>query len=216
MTIDRAELKEIVRIGMPAGIQGMVFSISNLLIQAAINSLGADAMAASAAAFTIEINVFCIISAFAQATTTFVSQNFGARNFARCRRVTWISIGLDGIFMGALSIFILVFADELLRFFNADPNVVALGKLRLWYIVAPESINIVLEGLSGALRGYGISLAPAILVLIGVCGVRITWLFTVFMSSPTYETLMTAYPVSWFVTTALVACAYRFYIAHIN
>ena len=216
LTIDRVELKEIVRIGMPAGIQGMVFSISNLLIQAAINSLGADAMAASAAAFTIEINVFCIISAFAQATTTFVSQNFGARNFARCRRVTWISIGLDGIFMGALSIFILVFAEELLRFFNADPNVVALGKIRLWYIVAPESINIVLEGLSGALRGYGISLAPAILVLIGVCGVRITWLFTIFMNAPTYETLMTAYPVSWFVTTALVACAYRFYIAHLN
>ena len=216
LTIDREELKEIVRIGMPAGVQGMVFSISNLLIQAAINSLGADTMAASAAAFTIEINVFCIISAFAQATTTFVSQNFGARNFARCRRVTWISIGLDGIFMGVLSIFILVFADELLRFFNADPNVIALGKIRLWYIVAPESINIVLEGLSGALRGYGISLAPAILVLIGVCGVRITWLFTVFTSSPTYETLMTAYPVSWFVTTALVVCAYRFYIAHVN
>ena len=216
LSMERTELKEIVRIGMPAGIQGMVFSLSNLLIQAAINSLGADAMAASAAAFTIEINVYCILGAFAQTATTFVGQNYGARNFERCRRVTWISIGLDGIFMGVLSIFILVFAEELLRFFNTDPNVVSLGKIRLWYIVAPEVMNIVLEGLSGALRGYGISLMPALLTLIGICGVRITWLFTAFVSVPTYETLMTAYPVSWLVTTVLMIFAYRFYMAHLR
>lgn len=216
LSIERSELKEIVRIGLPAGIQGMVFSLSNLLIQAAINSLGANAMAASAAAFVIEINVFCIVSAFSQAATTFVSQNYGARNLARCRRVTWIAIGLDGIFMGALSIFILIFCEELLSFFNADPKVIALGTIRLWYIVAPEIINIVLEGLSGALRGYGVSMAPAVLTLIGICGVRITWLFTLFMQSPTYETLMAAYPASWFVTTVFMCCAYRFYIAHIK
>ena len=208
LSMERTELKEIVRIGMPAGIQGMVFSLSNLLIQAAINSLGADAMAASAAAFTIEINVYCILGAFAQTATTFVGQNYGARNFERCRRVTWISIGLDGIFMGVLSIFILVFAEELLRFFNTDPNVVSLGKIRLWYIVAPEVMNIVLEGLSGALRGYGISLMPALLTLIGICGVRITWLFTAFVSVPTY--------VSWLVTTVLMIFAYRFYMAHLR
>ena len=216
LTFERAELKEIVRIGMPAGVQGMVFSLSNLLIQTAINSLGADTMAASAAAFVIEINVFCIISGFAQAATTFVSQNYGARNFSRCRRVTWISIGLDGIFMGVLALFILTNADELLSFFNSDPNVIALGKIRLWYIVAPEIMNIVLEGLSGALRGYGISLTPAILTLIGICGVRITWLFTLFIETPTFETLMTAYPASWLVTTVLISIAYRFHIGHIH
>ncbi len=216
LSLDRDCLKEIVRIGMPAGIQGMVFSLSNILIQAAINSLGADAMAASAAAFVIEINIFCIISAFAQAATTFVSQNYGARNFARCRRVTWIAIGLDGIFMGVPAIFILYFAEELLSFFNGDPHVVFLGKVRLWYIVAPEIINILLEGLSGALRGYGISLAPAIIALIGVCGVRITWLFTAFVESPTYGTLMACYPVSWLVTTILMCIAYKFCRAHLH
>ena len=216
LSLDRECLKEIVRIGMPAGVQGMVFSLSNILIQAAINSLGADVMAASAAAFTIEINVFCIISAFSQAATTFVSQNFGARNLKRCRRVTWLAIMLDGIFMGTLAIFILSFMDELLGFFNSDPHVIFLGKVRLWYIVAPEIINILLEGLSGALRGYGISLAPAILTLIGVCGVRITWLFTAFVESPTYGTLMACYPVSWLVTTIFMCAAYRFYIAHIK
>ena len=213
LSIDRDRLKEIVKIGMPAGIQGMVFSLSNLLIQAAINSLGADAMAASAAAFTIEVNVFCIINAFAQSATTFVSQNFGARNLERCRRVTWLAMGLGAIFMGVPAIFILTFAEELLGFFNADPNVIALGKIRLWYIVAPEIVNVLLESLSGALRGYGISMAPAVIILIGVCGVRITWLFTAFVASPTYQTLMTVYAV---VTTALMCVAYRFYMRHIH
>ncbi len=216
LSIDRDRLKEIVKIGMPAGIQGMVFSLSNLLIQAAINSLGADAMAASAAAFTIEVNVFCIINAFAQAATTFVSQNFGARNLERCRRVTWLAMGLGAIFMGVPAIFILTFAEELLAFFNSDPNVITLGKIRLWYIVAPEIVNVLLEGLSGALRGYGISMAPAVIILIGVCGVRITWLFTAFVAAPTYQTLMTVYAVSWFVTTALMCVAYRFYMRHIH
>lgn len=216
LSIDRDRLKEIVRIGMPAGIQGMVFSLSNLLIQAAINSLGADTMAASAAAFTIEVNVFCIMNAFAQSTTTFVEQNYGARNFERCKRVTWVSMGLSTIFMGVPAIFILTFAEELLGFFNGDPNVIALGKIRLWYIVAPEVINVLLEGLSGALRGYGISMAPAMIILSGVCGVRITWLFTVFVASPTYQTLMAVYAVSWFVTTALMCVAYRFYMRHLH
>ena len=125
-------------------------------------------------------------------------------------------MGLGTIFMGVPSIFILTFAEEMLSFFNSDPNVIALGKIRLWHIVAPEIINVLLEGLSAALRGYGISMAPAMIILLGVCGVRITWLFTVFIGSPTYETLMTAYPVSWFVTTALMCGAYRFYMRHIE
>ena len=118
--------------------------------------------------------------------------------------------------MLVLAIFILTFADELLSFFNADPNVIAFGKIRLWYIVAPEIINVVLEGLSGSLRGYGNSLAPAIITLIGVCGVRITWLFTIFVATPNYETLMTAYPVSWLVTTVMMCIVYRLYVRHID
>ena len=158
MNTDKAELLEIVRIGLPAGIQGMVFSLSNLLIQAAINSLGADAMAASAAAFTIEINVFCVVNGFGQAATTFVGQNYGADNLERCRRATWVSMGLSAILMQTLCCFILFFAEEILSLFNSDPEVIRLGVIRLWYIVAPEMINVLMEGLSGALRGYGISL----------------------------------------------------------
>ncbi|MBQ7453848.1 MAG: MATE family efflux transporter, partial [Selenomonadaceae bacterium] len=124
LIIDREEFFEIVRIGLPAGIQGMVFSLSNLLIQAAINSLGADAMAASAAAFTIEINVFCVVNGFGQAATTFVGQNYGAGNLPRCKRVTWLAMGLSAAFMQTLCLVILFFAEKVLSLFNSDPEVI--------------------------------------------------------------------------------------------
>lgn len=216
LRIDKKQLRAIVGIGLPAGIQGMVFSLSNLIIQSAINSLGADVMAASAAAFTIEINVFCIINAFGQAATTFVSQNYGAGNLARCRRATRTAMLLNVAFMGTLSVFILLFAEPLLAFFNNDPRVVAFGKIRLFYVVAPEIINVVMEGLSGAMRGYGISLLPAMLTLVGICGIRITWVYTVFAASPDYETLMTTYPVSWFVTALFLCGAYKYSLKHLK
>lgn len=216
LIIDKAELFEIIRIGLPAGIQGMVFSLSNLLIQAAINSLGADAMAASAAAFTIEINVFCIVNGFGQAATTFVGQNYGAGNLTRCKRATWVSMGLSAVFMQTLCFFILFFAEEVLALFNSDPEVIRLGVIRLWYIVLPELINVLMEGLSGALRGYGISLTPAVITLICVCGVRVVWVFTAFAKIPTYATLMAVYPISWFLTTIFLVAAYSYHMKRLK
>ncbi len=216
LIIDKEELFEIIRIGLPAGIQGMVFSLSNLLIQAAINSLGADAMAASAAAFTIEINVFCVVNGFGQAATTFVGQNYGANNIERCKRATWVSMGLSAIFMQTLCCFILFFAEEILSLFNSDPEVIRLGVIRLWYIVLPELINVLMEGLSGALRGYGISLTPAVITLICVCGVRVIWVFTAFAKIPTYATLMAVYPISWFITTIFLVAAYAYHMKRLK
>ena len=194
----------------------MVFSLSNLLIQAAINSLGADAMAASAAAFTIEINVFCIVNGFGQAATTFVGQNYGAGNLRRCKRATWVSMGLSALFMQTLCFIILFFAETILSMFNSDPEVIRLGVIRLWYIVAPEIVNVAMEGISGALRGYGISLTPAVITLICVCGVRVTWIFIVFAKIPTYATLMAVYPVSWFLTAIILIAAYFYHMKHLK
>ena len=216
LKIDKACLKETVRIGLPAGIQGMVFSLSNLLIQSAINALGADAMAASAAAFTIEINVFCLTNGFGQAATTFVSQNYGAGNLARCKDVTKVSLQINIVLMLILSATILYFAEPLVRFFNDDSEVIRLGVIRLWYIIAPEIISVVMEIISGSLRGYGISLAPAIITLFFVCGIRITWVFTVFVKIPTYAALMAVYGVSWFFTMVFLIIAYRFYIKNLK
>lgn len=209
-------LVKVVKIGLPAGIQGMVFSLSNILIQAAINSLGADAMAASAAAFTIEINVYCFLSAFAQATTTFVSQNYGAGNIVRCYQITKVGLLLSIAATMGMAVIVLCFAQSLLAFFNPDPKVIELGIIRLWYIVAPEFIQAFIDVLSGAMRGYGFSLAPAILTLLGICGVRITWLYTLFPVYPTYDVLMACYSVSWFIAGLFIVLLYRFFKHHLK
>jgi len=216
LKIEKSCLKETVRIGLPAGIQGMVFSLSNLLIQSAINALGADAMAASAAAFTIEINVFCLTNGFGQAATTFVSQNYGAGNLPRCKDVTKVSLQINILLMFILSAAILYFAAPLVSFFNDDSEVVRLGVIRLWYIIAPEIISVVMEIISGSLRGYGISMAPALITLVFVCGIRITWVFTVFAKIPTYAALMAVYGVSWFFTMIFLIIAYKFYVKHLK
>ena len=209
-------LKDIVRIGLPAGIQGMVFSLSNLLIQSAINSLGADAMAASAAAFTIEINVFCVINGFGQAATTFVSQNYGAGDLPRCKEITKTSMGLSMLFMAAMAAIVGYFAEDMLQFFSSDPNVITLGVIRIYYVVFPEFINVVMEIVSGAMRGYGFSMPPAIITLIFICGIRIAWVYTFFADTPTYANLMLVYPVSWFVTAIFLLMAYRFYVNNLR
>lgn len=207
-TVDKKILRSIIRIGWPAGLQGCVFSLSNLIIQSAINSLGPDAMAGSVAAFTIEINVYCFINAFGLAATTFVSQNYGANNLARCRRATWISMGLNFIVTFILLGIVLYFGRTLLGFFSQSQTVIEIGMIRILYVVVPEPINVIMETLSDAMRGYGYSLPPALLTLISICSVRIIWVYTFFKAKPTFESLMMVYPVSWIVATIGLALLY--------
>ena len=216
MRINREILREIIKIGLPAGIQGMVFSLSNVLIQSAINSLGPDAMAGSAAAFTVEINMFCIMNAFGQAATTFVGQNYGAGNLSRCKEVTRTALKIGCGIILFLSGVILYFAEQILGFYSEDISVIETGKIRLWCFMIPEVINVFMEVLSGAMRGYGFSLAPAIITLIFVCGIRITWVYTAFEISGTFFTLMMVYPVSWIVTTIFLIFAYKFYMKNLK
>ena len=141
LKLDPPSLKSIVRIGMPAGIQGAVYSISNLVIQSAINSLGPDAMAGSVAAFTIEINVYCFINAFALAATTFVSQNYGARNIERCSRVMWVTMGLNMCVTVLMTALVLTFSRDLLGIFSANEEVIALGMFRILWVVVPQPLS---------------------------------------------------------------------------
>ena len=198
--IDSSALRSIVRIGWPAGIQGAVFSISNLVIQSAINSLGPEAMAGSVAAFTIEINVYCFINAFALAATTFVSQNYGARNLERCRRVMWTAMGLNMLATILMTTLVLIFGRNLLGIFTHNPEVIALGMIRIFWVVLPQPISVVMDTLSGCMRGYGYSMPPAMVTLIVICSVRLIWVYTAFPLSPSYETLMMVYPLSWIIT----------------
>ena len=201
-------LKEILAIGIPAGVQSTVFSIANIVIQSAINGLGADYMAASSAAFNVEIFAFFILNAFGQACTTFIGQNFGAGKYDRCRRVFWIALAQDQAMTIILAAILLLFGKQFLSVFNGDPTVLELGYIRLLFILIPEPINVCIEVLSGAMRGYGRSLIPALISIGGIVGVRVIWVYTVFRQMGTYESLMAVYPASWIATAFMMTIAY--------
>ncbi len=206
--IDKKILSQMISIGLPAGFQGMVFSLSNLILQSAINGLGEDVMAGSSAAFNIEIFVYYVLNAFGQACTTFVGQNYGAQKPERCRRVLKITFLQDMVFTVIIAIVILVSGRYLLRFFNSDPDVIAVGITRLEFILTAEFINVIIEILSGYMRGFGFSLVPALVCMLGICGVRITWRYTVFAHYKTFDVLMMTYPISWAVTAAALIVAF--------
>ncbi len=213
--VDKRELSSIVRIGWPAGLQGAVFSISNLIIQAAINSLGPDVMAGSVAAFTIEINVYCFINAFGLAATTFVSQNYGAGNLARCRRAMWVAMGLNFAATISMTILIVLFSRQLLGLFTESEAVVALAFVRILWVVIPEFIQVIMDTVSYAMRGYGYSLPPALMTLASICTVRIIWVWTVFEKYPDYQVLMAVYPVSWIVAAIGLSWLYWYHQTHL-
>ncbi|MBQ9886883.1 MAG: MATE family efflux transporter [Lachnospiraceae bacterium] len=206
--IDKSLLMKMLKIGIPAGLQGVVFSVSNVVIQSAINSLGADIMAASSAAFNIEIFMYYIISSFGQACTTFVGQNYGARKLERCKKVTKTCMAMDAITTLVVSVVLLLLGRVLLGLFNQDPVIIDYGMVRLKFILIPEVINVVIEVMSGCMRGYTYSTIPAVLTFLGVCGIRITWVYTVFRVSPNFQTIMAVYPISWIVTAAAIFIAY--------
>lgn len=208
MRVDSASLKPIVRIGWPAGLQGAVFSLSNLIIQAAINSLGPEVMAGSVAAFTVEINVYCFINAFGLAATTFVSQNYGAGNLARCRRATWVSMGLNFVATVLMIAVIVSFGRHLLSLFTDSSDVIELAMTRIYWVVLFEPISVVMETVSDAMRGYGYSMPPAMVTLFCVCSVRVIWVWTVFATHHDYIVLMMVYPVSWAVTAVALCWLY--------
>lgn len=211
LRIDMPTLKRILRIGLPAGVQSAVFALSNIVIQSAINSLGTAVMAASSAAFNIEIITYDILNSFSQACTTFVGQNYGAGEMRRCRRTLLLCMVEGGVILAAAITVILFFGKSLLAVFNSDPEVVEIGYIRLVMIMLSHSISLLYEVMSGYLRGFGISLTPALLTMLGVCGVRIAWIRFVFPHSRTFRTIMTAYPVSLsltalFIFIALLCC----------
>lgn len=210
--LDRESVRSIISLGLPAGLQGTVFSLSNIIVQSAVNSLGTDIIAASSAAFNIEIMAYFIINSFGQACTTFTGQNYGAGNRKRCRRVMRICVLQDEIGTVAIDILFIVMGHQLLSLFNTDPAVVSNGYTRLLFILVPGVVNVLIELFSGALRGYGHSLMPALISLFGVCGVRIGWVTFFFPKYHTFKALLVAYPASWVVTAAALAVAYFLFI----
>lgn len=195
-------LKEILRIGVPAGVQSAVFALSNIVIQAAINGLGADVMAASAAAFNLEILAYIFVNAFGQACTTFVGQNFGAGRIDRCLKVAKIMVIQNLIATLLISGVIIYLETPLLELFTMDEMVIAYGIIRIRYILLAEPLNMTIEMVSGFLRGFGESFMPAVLVVLGICGTRMLYVSLFFPMYPSFDALMAVYPLSWAITAA--------------
>ena len=205
--VDGAALGRIVRIGAPAGLQTAVFALANMVIQSCINSLGTEAMAASSAAMSLEYVCYNLLNSFSQACTTFVGQNSGAGKVARCRKALGVCLVEDGIVAAAMVGAMLVAGRQVLALFNADPQVVELGYLRVCSIFPAYVFSMVYENVSGYLRVFGISVLPAALTTAGVCGVRFVWIGTVFAATPTFGTLLLVYPVSLGITCLLIVGA---------
>ncbi len=211
LRIDWKILWRILKIGLPAGIQSAVFSLSNIIISSAINSLGKVTMAASSAAFNVEIMAYYILNSFGQACTTFVGQNYGAAQIDRCRKTLKLCI-IEGIIItGTTMLIMLLTGKYLIGLFNNDLEVIEIGFTRLKIVYTSYIFSLLYEVMSSYMRGYGISLVPAILTMLGVCGIRIAWIYTVFPMSRTFATIMTVYPVSLAATAVLIFIALIIY-----
>lgn len=204
LEIDRKILGQIMRIGLPAGIQSAVFAIANIVIQSAINSLGTVVMAASSAAYNIEIFAYDILNSFSQACTTFVGQNYGAGQIKRCRKVLILCIVEDAIATACAIVLILLTGKALLSIFNNDPQVISVGYTRLIMAFSAYTFSMLYENMSGYMRGFGFSLVPAIVTTLGICGVRILWIVAVFPRYRTFKGILTVYPVSLSVTALMI------------
>ena len=211
LRIHKSSLVRILQIGLPAGIQSAVFNLANVVIQAAINSLGTVVIAASSASYNLEILVYYTFNAFSQACTTFVGQNFGAGKIDRCKRTLALSLLEDFITSAAAVALVLGSGKFLLSLFNSDPQVIALGYTRLVIIFTAYLFSMLYDVMSGYLRGFGISFVPALLTTLGVCGTRIFWVYTVFPRHQNFHTLMMVYPVSLSITALLIFIALMVY-----
>ena len=201
--IKRYQLQKIIRIGLPAGIQSSLFSISNVIIQSSINSFGDAFVAGNAAAGNLEGFVYATLNSFHQTAVNYVGQNVGARQYRRANKTVWICqscVMVVGIAMGA---FIWSFGEPLLKIYISDSTeAIQYGLIRFAYVTLPYFMLGLLDVSTGGLRGYGQSVGPMIISVLGICGIRVMWVLTVFQI-PMFHTpqwLYLSYPISWVVT----------------
>ena len=210
LSISKDKLAKILKIGLPAGFQGTVFSLSNVVIQSAVNSFGPIAVAGNSAASNIEGFVYMAMNTFYQATISFPSQNFGAKEYKRIYKILAageIYVIATGVILGNLAVF---FGESLLRMYSSNAEVIAAGMARLRIICTIYALCGIMDVLVGALRGIGYSVIPMIVSLVGACGLRLVWIATVFQL-PQYHSLTTvylSYPITWTITLTVHAVTF--------
>ncbi len=204
-------LSRMMQIGLPAGIQGSLFSFSNVLIQSSINSFGSVVVAGSSAGASIEQFVYISMNAVHQATVSFTSQNTGARKPERINQILFSGLGLVTVIGLILGIGVNLLGTPLLSIYSSDPAVIAAGSIRLLWISAPYFLCGIMEVIMGIMRGLGYAITPMVVSLSGACLFRIFWLATIFAWFPTQSVLYLSYPVSWILTTLIHLLTYLLY-----
>lgn len=198
-----AMLSRIVYIGLPAGLQSVMYSLSNIIIQAGVNGFGTDVMAAWTAYGKVDGLFWMTISAFGVAITTFSGQNFGAGQYDRLRRSIRVCVGMCSVITAVLSALLVLMGRPLLGLFTDDPQVLETGYGIIRLIVPAYMTYILIEILSGAMRGTGDSLVPTILTLTGVCLMRVFWVMVIVPMHHDLHTLLLSYPITWVITSAM-------------
>ena len=198
--INPSKCVDIMKIGLPAGLQGCIFSISNVLIQSSVNSFGSTVMAGNTAASNIEGFVYVSMNSLHQTCISFTSQNFGAGKFKRIKMVLincLIIVTITGLVLGNSAYF---FGKFLLSAYNNEAEVISYGLIRLSIISTMYFLCGLMDVMVGAMRGIGYSILPMIVSLVGACGLRILWIYTVFVKFRTLDILFISYPVTWTIT----------------
>lgn len=204
LKINFSVLKKILKIGVPAGLQSAVFCIANIIIQTKINSLGNTIMAASSVALNIEGIISYFFAGFSQACTTFVGQNFGAGYIKRCKQSMIVSL-IEGLISLAIMDLIMVFLGKyIISIFNDDKDVIKYAYMRLLFMCVAYTFTLMYEVFSGYMRGFGISLMPSILTVVGICGVRLLWIAFYYPHHETFKAILIAYPLSLGATAILM------------
>ena len=198
--INPSKCIDIMKIGLPAGLQGCIFSISNVLIQSSVNSFGSTVMAGNTAASNIEGFVYVSMNSLHQTCISFTSQNFGAGKFKRIKKVLincLVIVAITGLVLGNSAYF---FGKYLLSAYNNETEVISYGLIRLSIISTMYFLCGLMDVMVGAMRGIGYSILPMIVSLVGACGLRIVWIYTVFVKFRTLDILFISYPVTWTIT----------------
>ena len=195
----KKETLQILQIGLPASLQGMIFALSGVLIQSSINSFGADAMAGSAAAANIEGFVTTSMNAFHQTAMNFTSQNYGAGKYKRIKKVMLWSLVYNLIAGGCVGNFVYLTGNKILSIYLNDPVTISYGMVRLKYTCILYFLLGTMDIFVGVLRGLGYIIQPMLISLTGVCGLRIVWIYTIFQRIHTLDILYLSYPVTWAV-----------------
>lgn len=214
--IDKDKLFRIARIGLPAGMQGAIFSVSNVLIQSSVNSFGSVAMAGNTAASNVEGFVYTAMNTMHQTAVSFTSQNFGGKQYERINKVLaecLVIVLLIGLVMGNG---VMLFSRQILGIYSSDGEVIQYGILRISIICTTYCLCGAMDTMVGAIRGLGYSVMPMIVSLLGACGFRILWIMTVFQWNRSLRTLYISYPISWGITFMVHVICYIAVRRHIK